>query len=102
MPSKHDKTPLQSHFLKRNVKLLPCQRERVYKMHHSENYGINQLSRMFKVNKRLIQFICYPERAERNKQLRNERGGSKIYYKKINILKRLGITESTKIKFLNH
>lgn len=80
MPSKHDKTPLQSPFLKRSVKLLPCQKERIFTMHHSQNFGINQLARMFKVNKRLIQFICYPERAELNKQLREKRGGSKKYY----------------------
>ena len=49
-------------------------------MHNSENYGIKQLARMFKVNKRSIQFICYPERAERNRQLREKRGGSKKYY----------------------
>jgi hypothetical protein len=80
MAIKLDKQPLQSSFLKRNVKLLPCQKDRIFKMHHSENFGINQLGRMFKVNKRSIQFICYPERAERNKQLREDRGGSKKYY----------------------
>ena len=80
MPSRQDKTPLQSAFLKRSAKLLPCQKERIFKMHNNENYGINQLARMFKVNKRSIQFICYPERAERNRQLREDRGGSKKYY----------------------
>jgi hypothetical protein len=80
MPRKTDTMPLNSKFLKRNVKLLDCQRERIFKMHHSENYGINQLARMFKVNKRLIQFICYPERHERNLQLRQARGGSVKYY----------------------
>lgn len=82
MPRKTDTIPLNSQFLNRRVKLLECQKERVFKMHHAESYGINQLGRMFKVDKRLIQFICYPERAERNRQLRAERGGSKRYYNK--------------------
>lgn len=37
---------------------------------------------MFKVNKRLIQFILFPERAKKNRELRKERGGSVIYYVK--------------------
>ncbi len=37
---------------------------------------------MFKVNKRLIQFILFPERQKRNLELREQRGGSKIYYNK--------------------
>ncbi len=84
MPRKTDSMNLKSQFLSRRVKLLDCQKERVFKMHHGESYGINQLARMFKVNKRLIQFICYPERAERNRQLRETRGGSKKYYNKAN------------------
>lgn len=37
---------------------------------------------MFNVSRRLIIFIVYPERKERNYQARLENGGSKIYYKK--------------------
>ncbi len=44
--------------------------------------SINSMARMYGVSKRIIQFILYPERLERNRQLRAERGGSKIYYKR--------------------
>lgn len=81
MPSKTDTIALGHHMLKRNVKLLDCQRERIVVM-HSEGASINGLARMFKVNKRLVQFIIYPERMQKNKELRAERGGSAIYYKK--------------------
>jgi hypothetical protein len=38
------------------------------------------MARSFKVDKRLIQFILFPERLELNKKLRQKRGGSKQYY----------------------
>lgn len=82
MPAKVDNLRVESDFLSKKVKLLPCQRERIFQMHHNEGKGINELSRCFKVNKRLIQFICYPERQKKNIELRQERGGSKIYYQK--------------------
>ena len=80
MPSKLDKIPLASPFLDRRTKMLPCQKERCYAMHHSEGMGIRELSRVFKVDKRMIQFICYPERMQENKRKREERGGSAQYY----------------------
>ena len=82
MPAKVDKLRIESDFLSKRVKLLSCQRERIFQMHHNEGKGINELARCFKVNKRLIQFICYPDRQKRNLELRKERGGSKAYYLK--------------------
>lgn len=41
-----------------------------------------ECARRYNVDKRTIQFIWYPERLERNKQLRQERGGWRIYYDK--------------------
>lgn len=35
---------------------------------------------MFNVSRRLIVFIVFPERLERNYQCRLDNGGSKIYY----------------------
>ena len=49
---------------------------------HEKGTSINGIARMFKVNKRLIQFILFPERAQKNRELRQERGGSTIYYVK--------------------
>ncbi len=42
--------------------------------------SINALARMFKVNKRLIQFILFPERKQKNLEDREARGGWKQYY----------------------
>lgn len=41
-----------------------------------------ECAKRYNVDKRTIQFIWYPERLERNKQLRQERGGWKQYYDK--------------------
>lgn len=44
--------------------------------------GVREIAREYGVDKRLIQFIAYPERLEQNKKLRALRGGSKKYYDK--------------------
>ncbi len=76
-----DSIKIDSPFLDRRVKLLPCQRERIFQMHHKEGYGIRPLTRIFKVDRRLIQFICFPERHQKNLELREARGGSGNYYR---------------------
>lgn len=81
MPSIVDKITIKEKPLKRSAKLLDCQRERIVSL-HSEGFSITGLGKMFKVNKRLIQFILFPERQKRNLELREQRGGSKIYYNK--------------------
>lgn len=42
--------------------------------------SITKIAKDFKVNKRTIQFILFPERLKKNKELRADRGGSQIYY----------------------
>jgi transposase len=42
--------------------------------------SITKIAKMFRVNKRLIQFILFPERQKKNLELRADRGGSTIYY----------------------
>jgi len=81
MPSRTDTIPINNPFLDRRTKLLPCQKEMV-KFHYERGISINQLARDFKVNKRSIQFILFPERLAKNKELREDRGGWKIYYDK--------------------
>ena len=81
MPYTTDIIALKDPFLKRSSKLLPCQKEMV-KYWHDNGTSINQIARDFKVSKRLIQFILFPERHEKNKQHRKDRGGSSIYYDK--------------------
>lgn len=80
MPYKLDRAPLESPFLDRRVKLLPCQRERCYAMHHQDGVPMRALARMFGVDRRLISFVCYPEQRERNLQTREALGGSAKYY----------------------
>ena len=81
MPSKIDNIRISDPFLKRSAKLLPCQKEMMHYW-YSVGASINSIARMFKVNKRLVQFELFPERHKRNLELRREKGGSMVYYKK--------------------
>jgi hypothetical protein len=81
MPRKTDLLALNDPFFKRSVKLLPCQKEMV-KHWYEKGTSITQIAKDFKVSKRLIQFILFPERQEKNLQDRKERGGTTIYYVK--------------------
>ena len=81
MPRLTDTIAIKDKALKKSAKLLDCQRERIVSL-HSEGFSITGLGKLFKVNKRLIQFILFPERQKRNLELREQRGGSKIYYNK--------------------
>jgi len=81
MPYKTDTLALKCPFLDRRTKLLPCQREMVLYWFNAGN-SINAIARLFKVNKRLIQFTIYPERKAANLQARQARGGTKQYYNK--------------------
>lgn len=81
MPRKTDTIKIDNPFQDRRVKLLPCQREMVKYMHNN-GASINSIARMFNVNKRLIQFIIFPERHAINLQHRKDRGGSMVYYNK--------------------
>lgn len=80
MPYKTDKMKLDSPFLDRRVKLLPCQKEMVI---YWTKQGLSQrkLAAMFKVSRRLITFIQDPKKKERDLKNRADRGGSKAYYK---------------------
>lgn len=49
---------------------------------HKQGEAIRAIARDYGVDKRLIQFIIYPERQVLNKLYRARRGGSKIYYNK--------------------
>lgn len=63
----------------RRVKLLPKDKEKIKQL-YADGTSINGIARAFSVSKRLIQFVLFPDRAEKSKQLRKIRGGSKIYY----------------------
>lgn len=83
MPRITDNTPLASQFLDRRVKLLDCQKEQMKRLYDDgEGVSINQLAKVFSVNKRLIQFTLFPERIKENRKRRDERGGWLQYYDK--------------------
>lgn len=81
MPYKTDTVALADPFLKRSLKLLPCQKQMVLYWH---GQGLSQraLARLFHVSRRLITFIIDPDKHAENLKRRNERGGSKLYYQK--------------------
>lgn len=82
MPRKTDIIAIGNTTLKRSSKLLECQKEMIVYWYKVHGNSINSIARMFHVNKRTVQFILFPERHKRNLELRQERGGSKVYYKK--------------------
>lgn len=63
----------------KRVKLSLEQRDEI-KYRFSLGESIHHLANEFKVCRRTIQFILFPERLKRSLELREERGGSKIYY----------------------
>lgn len=62
------KFKLDTPFLKRSNKLLPCQKEMLvwWKVNHGLSY--NELSKMFNVSRQLAYFICNPEKLEKNRK----------------------------------
>jgi transposase-like protein len=81
MPYKSDKIKIEYTKFDRRIKLSSEDKLKIISL-YKKGYSIREITRLFKVNRRLIQFILFPERQEINKRLRKERGGSKIYYDK--------------------
>ena len=79
MPYKTDKLAIKDPFLDRRTKMLPCQKEMAIYWFNAGK-SINSIARLFKVNKRLIQFLIYPERKKANLEQREARGGTIQYY----------------------
>jgi len=76
---------------KHKDKLIPKTKDKRVKLTEQDRLEIldmkgyisqRQLAKLYDVSRRTISFIWYPERLERNKTLRDERGGSKQYYDK--------------------
>lgn len=68
--------------LDRRVKLSDEQKVEIKELHKSGLVSINGLARQFNVSKRTIQFILFPERAEKAKQSFKERRKDGRYYDK--------------------
>lgn len=82
MPNKANAYRIKDPFLDKRVKLLPCQKAMVF-WWYKEGESINAIAFRFKVNKRLVQFILFPERYQKNLELRDERGGWSRYYDRV-------------------
>jgi len=67
-------------FFDRRVKLLPCQKELINQLYSTGVWSQRALAKRFRVSRRLISFVLFPERLQENIDSRNARGGSKIYY----------------------
>lgn len=80
MPYKTEKMKLDSPFLDRRVKLIPCQKEMMI-WWWKQGTSQRALAKMFNVSRRIVQFTCMPEKLEECKKRRAERGGWKQYYK---------------------
>lgn len=81
MPRKTDTISINDPFLKRSSKLIPCQKEMVIYW-HNKGLGSRKIASIFKVSKRLIQFIIDPQKRKNNLERRQERGGTSQYYNK--------------------
>lgn len=79
--TKTEKIRIDCPFLDRRAKLLPCQKEMVF-VWYRKGLAKRAIARMFNVDRRLIDFILFPEKLEANKLKRQERGGTKQYYDK--------------------
>lgn len=79
MPYKSDRIKIQGTKYDRRIKLTEQDREDIK---HLTGMSIRGIARMYGVDKRLIQFILYPERKQKNLLDRKNRGGSMQYYTK--------------------
>ena len=79
MPYKSEKIKISGTKHDRRVKLTSEQKKEIY----ANVLGLSQrkLATMYGVSRRTIQFILDPEKLKENIKRREERGGSKQYYK---------------------
>lgn len=64
----------------RRIKLTTNDKEKIKDIYNREKMSIHAIARLYGVSRRLIQFVIFPDRVEKNKELRAVRGGSKRYY----------------------
>ena len=63
----------------KRIKLTNEDKEQIKKL-YTEGESIRSIARIYPVDRRMIQFIIFPERLVENKKRREERGGWKQYY----------------------
>ncbi len=82
MPYKSEKIKIAGTKLDRRVKLTPEQRVEIRHEHEFGGKSYNALARMYSVSKRLVQFICCPEKEEQAKRRFKELRADGRYYNK--------------------
>ena len=82
MPRKSDKIKIANSEFDRRIKLTNEDKELIKWLREEEQISYQKLADRFNVSKRSIFFICKPETLEKNKKLRENRGGWKVYYDK--------------------
>lgn len=80
MPYKSEKIKIEKTNLDRRIKLTEKQKDKIASLKGSVSQ--RKCAEMFNVSRRTIVFIWFPEKLERNKQVRQQRGGWKQYYNK--------------------
>ena len=78
MPYKSEKIRIQGTKYDRRRKLTEDDKINIIKF--SAEVSIHGLARMYNVDRRTIQFILYPERHKHSLELREARGGWKLYH----------------------
>ncbi len=81
MPYISEKIIIANTDFDKRIKLTPHDKETIFEVWNN-GMGIRAIARLYGVDKRLIQFILFPERHERSLELREQRGGSARYYDK--------------------
>lgn len=82
MPYKHIEKKIPKEYDKR-VKLTETQRKEIRHIYFKEqSMSQRGLAKAYKVSRRLIVFVLYPERQKANYEACVARGGSKLYYDK--------------------
>ncbi len=72
IPKEHD----------RRRKLSDQDRVDIMYEHHSLGKSMRAIARQYNVSRRLVGFICFPDKKKRDLELRAARGGSMAYYNK--------------------
>jgi predicted DNA-binding protein YlxM (UPF0122 family) len=73
MPYTSDKLSIKNELLDRRVKLTQTDKKEVKRLYFEEHLAIREITRRYKVSRRLIQFILFPERIKKSRENRDWR-----------------------------
>lgn len=73
MPYKSEKIPIAGTQYDRRKKLTEEQRALIRWLREEEQMSYNKLAKKFHVSKRLIQFVCHPEKEQKSREQFKER-----------------------------